>query len=102
MASRNGSPRKTPFGPLTPRRAGKGNGAEGEIQFVEDDAIEVVDNSSDEESTVKTSFKNGHSSSSRTASQGAVGGQSSATIPLDTSIESMPSSIHSQNGLDCE
>lgn len=99
MASKNGSPNKS-TGPLTPRRAGQGrNGQEDEIQFVEEDAAEVVD-SSDDESTIKTSFKNGHSSSA-SANQGAVG-SGNGTIPLDTSIESMPTSLHSQNGLDCK
>lgn len=99
MASRNGSPKKS-IGPLTPRRAGQGrNGQEEEIQFVEDDAVEVTD-SSDDESTVKTSFRNGHHSSSTSTGQGAAG-SGSGTIPLDASIESMPS-VHSQNGLDCK
>lgn len=105
MASKRvggGSPKKS-AGPLTPRRAGQGRvGQEDEIQFVEEDAVEV-DDSSDDESTVKTSIKNGHhSSSASTSHAGAVGGNGTGTIPLDTSIESMPTSLHSQNGLDCK
>lgn len=97
------SPSKKPVGPLTPSKAGKGNnlGQEGEIQFVEEDAVEVAD---DDDSTInkKSSFAAKHGLELTTSSHGCPG--AGGTIPVDTSIESMPSSLGhcSHNGLDCE